>query len=70
MSQSGSNSEKATPVPVPNTEVKFLCADDTWGATPWESRTLPVFSKIAQLVEQSAVNRKVVGSSPTLGAKI
>ena len=55
--KSGNYSEKATPVPIPNTEVKFLCADDTCGATPWESRTLPVYSKIAQLVEQSAVNR-------------
>ncbi len=27
------------------------------------------YSKLAQLVEQSAVNRPVVGSSPTLGAK-
>ena len=57
LKRSGNNSEKATPVPIPNTEVKFLSADDTWGAAPWESRTLPVFSKIAQLVEQSAVNR-------------
>ena len=40
--RSGNNSEKATPVPIPNTEVKFLSADDTWGAAPWESRTLPV----------------------------
>ena len=30
---------KATPVPIPNTEVKFHRADDTWGATPWESKT-------------------------------
>ena len=55
--KSSDYSEKATPVPIPNTEVKFLSADDTWGATPWESKTLLVFSKIAQLVEQSAVNR-------------
>ena len=37
--KSSDNSEKATPVPIPNTEVKFLSADDTWGAAPWESRT-------------------------------
>ena len=30
---------KVTPVPIPNTEVKFHRADDTWGATPWESKT-------------------------------
>ncbi len=44
--KSGSNSEKVTPVPIPNTEVKFLSADDTWGATPWESKTLPVKSSL------------------------
>ena len=34
-----------TPVPIPNTEVKPICADGTWGATPWESRTLPTFNE-------------------------
>ena len=27
---SGGNNEKATPVPIPNTAVKLLSADDTW----------------------------------------
>lgn len=40
--KSGDNSTEATPVPIPNTEVKFRSADDTWRATAWESRTLPV----------------------------
>src|SRR3546814_12244962 len=31
-----------TPVPIPNTEVKPVCADGTWGETPWESRSPPV----------------------------
>ena len=49
---------KDTPVPIPNTEVKLYSADGTWRAASWESRTsLILFSKIAQLVEQSAVNR-------------
>jgi hypothetical protein len=40
--ESGDYSEKVTPVPIPNTEVKLLRADDTWWATAWESRSLPV----------------------------
>ena len=30
-----------TPVPIPNTMVKTLPADDTWLETAWESRWLP-----------------------------
>ena len=30
---SGGNDEKATPVPIPNTAVKLLSADDTWLVT-------------------------------------
>jgi hypothetical protein len=37
----GSDSEEATPVPIPNTEVKVFSADGTAWATKWESRTLP-----------------------------
>ena len=40
--QCGDNSEEVTPVPIPNTEVKLLSADDTWWETAWESRTLPL----------------------------
>ena len=62
----GGNDEKGTPVPIPNTAVKLLSADDTWVATPRESRSPPkLYSSIAQLVEHAAVNRRVVGSSPT-----
>ena len=41
----GDYSEEDTPVPIPNTEVKLPSADDTWRATAWESRTLPVSVK-------------------------
>ena len=41
--KSGDNSEEVTPVPISNTEVKLLSADDTWWEAAWESRTLPVF---------------------------
>ena len=33
------------PVPISNTVVKLLSADDTWWEAAWESRTLPVFIK-------------------------
>ena len=41
---SGGKSERATPVPIPNTVVKSLSADGTARGTLWESRTLPGFS--------------------------
>ena len=41
--KSGDNSEEVTPVPISNTVVKLLSADDTWWEAAWESRTLPVF---------------------------
>ena len=34
---------EATPVPIPNTEVKLACADNTWLATAREDRLLPVY---------------------------
>ena len=39
----GGYSIEETPVPIPNTEVKFLSADGTWWATARESKTLPVY---------------------------
>ena len=44
----GGNSGEATPVPIPNTEVKLSRADGTAGATLWESRTLPGFFQKAR----------------------
>ena len=35
----------ATPVPIPNTEVKPSKADDTAAERQWESRTLPGYKK-------------------------
>ena len=34
VNKSGSNGEKVTPVPIPNTEVKLLSADGSWGLAP------------------------------------
>ncbi len=39
---SGDNSNEVTPVPIPNTEVKLICADGTAGYL-WESRSSPDF---------------------------
>ena len=43
LQKSGDYGEEVTPVPISNTVVKLLSADDTWWETAWESRTLPVF---------------------------
>ena len=69
---SGGKGKGDPPVPMPNTEVKPFRADGTWLETARESRSLPdsSYSSIAQPVERSAVNRNVVGSSPTGGAII
>jgi hypothetical protein len=37
----GDKSGGGTPGNIPNPAVKPACADGTWGATPWESRSLP-----------------------------
>ena len=71
LNHSGGYYREATPVPIPNTVVKLSCVDNTWLVTAREDRSLPDFySSIAQLVEHAAVNRRVVGSSPTWGAKL
>ena len=67
------------PVPIPNTEVKLTSADNTCLETDWKDRSTPTqrvwrkssplnFASLAQQVEHAAVNRRVVGSSPTGGA--
>ena len=73
--------DEGPPVPIPNTEVKLISADDTCLATGRENRSTPTqrlwqtcvkafdFASLAQQVEHAAVNRRVVGSNPTGGAK-
>ena len=66
---SGGNDEGVTPVPIPNTEVKPFSADGTWLVTARESRSPPDPTFLSSsMAEHSAVNRRVVGSSPTWGA--
>ena len=40
---SGDNDEEEIPVPMPNTEVKLLSAEDTYELPCWENRKSPVF---------------------------
>ena len=35
---SGEYNGEATPVPIPNTEVKLSYAEGTWDVGPWETR--------------------------------
>ena len=34
----GVNGDEGTPVPIPNTEVKLTCAEDSWLETACENR--------------------------------
>ena len=57
---SGDDYIEAIPVPIPNTEVKLYCADDTCELPCLENRLSPdliKYSSLAQLAERSAVNR-------------
>ena len=37
----GINDDEVPPVPIPNTEVKLIGAEDTWRAAAWENRKMP-----------------------------
>ena len=39
----GVYSDEGPPVPIPNTAVKLISAENTWGAAPWEDRATPTF---------------------------
>ena len=56
--KSGDNSGEATPVPISNTEVKLLSADDTWWEAAWESRTLPVHMAPWSSGQDTALSRR------------
>ena len=38
LTQVGVDDGEGPPVPIPNTEVKLIGADNTWLATAWENR--------------------------------
>jgi hypothetical protein len=62
----------ATPVPIPNTEVKPSKADDTAAVRQWESRTLPGYKKSllifgstgSSFLSPGSVRKKVEGVYP------
>ena len=66
----GGNDGEVPPVPIPNTVVKLSSAESTWLDTAREDRSLPVppLFLSSSMAEHPAVNRVVVGSSPTWGA--
>ena len=37
----GASNDEGPPVPIPNTEVKLISAEDTCLATDWEDRSVP-----------------------------
>ena len=45
---SGDDNNEETPVPIPNTEVKLIDAENTCGLPCWEDRKLPdfIFKKV------------------------
>ena len=73
----GVDCDEVPPVPIPNTEVKLIGAEDTWLEAARENRLMPTpavailrtYSSLAQSVEHAAVNLRVVRSSRTGGAK-
>ena len=64
----GDNSEEETPVPIPNTEVKLLSADDTWWETAWESKTLPLIYFKNQLSFKLVFFKRYIKASKHLSA--
>ena len=70
----GAYGYEVPPVPIPNTEVKLIHAEDTQMVTSRENRAAPAliifisYSSIAQSVERMTVNHDVAGSSPAGGA--
>ena len=52
---SGGNDEMVTPVPIPNTAVKHLSADNTWLETARESKSLPDLYQVFVLIARRLV---------------
>ena len=39
--------DEGPPVPIPNTVVKLICAEDTWWEAAWENRSVPTQTLLA-----------------------
>ena len=50
----GVNDEEVPPVPIPNTVVKLLGAEDTWRETARENRAMPTFSFFIRIPAETA----------------
>ena len=48
----GVNSDEVTPVPIPNTEVKLICDENTWLATAWEDNYMPVLDNASLVIQR------------------
>ena len=53
----GVNDEEVPPVPIPNTVVKLLGAENTWLETARENRAMPTFSSPNLICTFSSVGR-------------
>ena len=55
---SGDNYEKDTPVPIPNTAVKLLSADDTWDFVPGKVGRCRIYIKTLRETVRSCLRYK------------
>ena len=65
----GGHTGGATPVPIPNTEVKPSKADATAAVRQWESRTLPGYKR-SPMTERSSGSSLLSPGSVTYFAKL
>ena len=45
----GVDSDEVTPGPIPKTEVKLISVENTWLATAWEDRAVPVHDHLTMV---------------------
>ena len=67
--KSSDDGEEATPVPIPNTEVKLFSADGSWGSPPVrvgrrQACYIYIVAGWSSSVARRAHNPKVTGSNP------
>ena len=69
---SGNDGEEATPVPIPNTEVKLFSADGSWGFPPVRVGRCQAYHNggLAQLGEHLPYKQGVGGSIPSSSTMI
>ena len=48
----GVDCDEGTPVPIPNTVVKLIYAENTWLVTAWEDRSMPT-SNMPEFIKNS-----------------